>query len=69
MMHNLVAKTKTLVTAWELIRRLHAACPVNDFVVVLRTEDAAPEVHPVGPFHPVDKKRAKEIVKNFKEEK
>jgi uncharacterized membrane protein len=64
-MHNRVAKTKSLATAWELIALLRAACPANEFVVIMRQPDASPEVHPVGPFHPIDKEIAQDTVRQF----
>ena len=68
-MHNRVAKTKSLATAWELIALLQAACPANQWVVMMHSPDGSAEVHPVGPFHPLDKKIAQNMVRQFAAQK
>jgi len=63
--HNFVASAKTQETAWALIERLRAACPVNGFVVVLENAGAKPAIHATGAFHPIDRAAAQCVVKAF----
>jgi len=64
-MGDRITGTKTLVTAWELVALLAAACPQNEFVVVLRSEDDDPAIWQTKAFHPDSRKRAKRVVAEY----
>lgn len=64
-MRERVAKTKTEKTAWDLIAKLHEACPCNHFAVVLKAPGSGYEIIPINAVHPLDRQVIKNVVAEF----